>query len=219
MYQALALYEGLAVADLAQNWLIDNPVSVYGSSADSVAIFYALTVSNIENLSGRSGVNKVTISVNGKDVRTFDVGGDEDWIGTVDLLVPASYLRTGENTVTIKRSGGGDLYVVGNLTYYTDSSNDPAEFTVRRSVRGLTSGNPATSFTKGQAMIVHTEVTVDRDAYTMEVKEFLPSGFEPVQYQLSGFDYSLYSKWWKWGCGNYVNRYGSVAQDHVTFTE
>ncbi len=219
VYLALDNFGQEEMADKARNWLVDNPVSVYGNSADAVSVFYALTEANIDNLEGRKGVNKVSVKVNGQDVRTFDVDGDEEWIGKVSLTVPNDVLVDGENKIEVERSGDGDLYVVGNLNYYTSEPDDKSEFTVKRYVKDFNSGGVVSGVRKGQVVVVRTEVTVDRDAYNMVVQDFIPSGFEPVQYELGSYDYGFVSRWWQWGSGGYTNRYGSVAQDRVTFTE
>ncbi|MEA3356972.1 MAG: hypothetical protein U9Q67_00865, partial [Patescibacteria group bacterium] len=218
-YLALSKYDGIELAELARNWLIDNPVSVTGNSFDAVSIFYALTAANINNVEGRKGSNTVSVIVNGKDVKTFTVGGDDDWIGKVDLSINPGELKYGVNKIEINRSGDGELYVVANLSYYSDMPEDNPEFEVKRFIRDFYSGTPVSSAVKGQVVIVRSEVRVDRDAYNLVVHDFVPAGFEPVQYELGGYSYDFASKWWQWGNDDYVNRYGTVAQDHVTFTE
>lgn len=218
-YLALFPYEQTGLGELARNWLVDNNVDIYGSSVDTVGIFYALTVGSIDNIEGRKGVNKVSVKVNDQDIKTFDVGGDEDWVGKVNLTIDAKYLKPGQNKVEIERSGEGDLYVVGGLTYYSPEPQGESEFAVKRSIRDFYSGKTVTSVRKGQIVTIRTEVKVERDAYNLVVHDFIPAGFEPVQYQLGSYDYQFISKWWKWGQGGYVNRYGIVAQDHITFSE
>jgi alpha-2-macroglobulin len=216
-YQALAPYDTLALTREAETWLIENPVYMAGNSQDAVVVFYALTSSHIENLEGRQGVNKVTLYLNGNEVRTFDVGGDEDSIGKVTVDIPAQYIRNGENLLEVSRGGDGQLYVVNNLTYYSSSPQGAEEFELSRMIRDFESGLPVSSVDKGDVVSIRTTVKVDRDGYNLVVKDLMPSGFEPVRYQLGDYDYEFYSKWWKWGEWDAVVRYGELAQDHITF--
>ncbi len=218
VYEALSKYSNTDLRELARNWLVDNPVNVSGNSVNAVQTFYSLAVANIENLEGSKGSNRVTLTVNGQEIRTFEVKGTDSHVGKVELLVPASALQNGVNTIQVTRDGDGDLYVVSNLTYYTAAPQGENEFTVRKSLRDFDTGAEITSVTKGQIVMVHTEVEVDRTAYNMVVKSFIPGGFEPVQYQIGQFNWEFMRKWWKWGTGDFVNRYGSVGLDHVTFS-
>lgn len=217
VYQALASYDTLDITREAERRLIENPVYAVGNTQDAAAVFYALTSSHIDNLEGRQGVNKVTLSLNGHEVRTFDVGGDEDSIGKVTVDVPAQYIRNGENLLEVSRSGDGQLYVVNNIMYYSSSPQGAEEFELSRMIKDFESGQPVSSVKKGDVVSIRTTVKVDRDGYNLVVKDFMPSGFEPVRYQLGDYDYEFYSKWWKWGEWDAVVRYGELAQDHITF--
>ncbi len=219
-YLALYKYENIAVRINARNWLIDNPADIYGNSVDSVGIFYALAIPSLENIEGRVGVNKVTLKVNGQNVRTFDVGGDKNDISKVSISVDAKYLKAGKNSVRVERSGEGQLYVVGNLTYYTmNAPQTTNEFQIVRSLRDFKTGKLISTAKVGQTVIVHTEVKVDRDGHNLVLKDFVPSGFEPVQYQLGKYNLDFAQKWWEWGSTDYTNKYGMNSQNFVTFTE
>ncbi|MBN2101016.1 Ig-like domain-containing protein [Candidatus Dojkabacteria bacterium] len=219
VYLALHEYNQTELGEKARNWLIDNPVYLSGNSVDSVGIFYSLTIANIDNLSGRKGVNKVSLKVNGKDVKTFDVGGDENSIGKYDVSVDSRFLKEGKNRIEIERSGNGDLYSVATVRYYTTDIDEDNEFEVKRYIRDFYTGASVSKISKGQVVMIRTEVKVDRDGYNLVVHDFIPAGFEPVQYEFGRFDYDFLQKWWRWGSDDYTNRYGDVAQDHVTFEE
>lgn len=219
VYQAISGYEQSTLKEKARNWLVDNPVPVYGNSVESVGTFYALTVAEIDNVAARKGVNKVTVKVNGKAISTFDVGGDEDWIGKKNLTVDSKYLKEGKNKVKIERSGSGSLYTVGNLSYYSTKLDDEKEFEMKRFIKDFNTGATVNTVKKGQVVTIRTEVKVDRDGYNLVVNDFLPAGFEPVQYEIGNYDYNFISKWWKWGQDWDINRYGSVGLGRITFEE
>jgi hypothetical protein len=219
VYLAMSPYDHSEYKELARNWLVDNPVDMYGNSQDSVGVFYGLTVGSIDNIEGRKEANKVKVLVNGEEVRTFNVGGDEEWIGKVNLSLDSRYLKDGVNKIEVERSGGGDLYVVANLRYYSDKAVEDPDFTVKRVIKDFYTGSEVSSVKKGQVVLISSDITVDRDGYILVVQDFLPSGFEPVRYELGSFDYQFINKWWKWGSNDNVNRYGDVTQSHISFSE
>jgi hypothetical protein len=219
VYLAISSYDQSEYRELARNWLVDNSVNMYGNSQDAVGIFYALTVANIDNVEGRKGANKVNLVVNGQQVRNFNVGGDKDWIGNVKLSVDSRYLREGENSIIIERSGRGQLYVVSTLKYYTEELDQESEFNINRSIKDFYSGRELNSVSRGQVVVIRDEVRIDRAGYNLIVKDYISSGFIPVQYELGAYDYDLISKWWNWGRSDGVSRYGEVTSNHVTFSK
>ncbi len=219
VYLAMSPYDHSEYKELARNWLVDNPVDMYGNSQDSVGVFYGLTVGSIDNIEGRKEANKVKVLVNGEEVRTFNVGGDDEWIGKVNLSLDSKYLKDGANKIEVERSGGGDLYVVANLRYYSDVAVSDPDFTVRRVIKDFYTGREVSSVKKGQVVLISSDITVDRDGYNLVVQDFLPSGFEPVRYELGSFDYQFINKWWKWDSNDSVNRYGDVTQSYISFNE
>jgi alpha-2-macroglobulin len=218
-FSALSPFDGIEIVEKARTWLVENPVSVYGNSPDAVGIFCSLATASLESLSGRREATKVNVTVNGRAVRTINVGGGKDSSGTVDLSVDSSYLVEGLNNIEVSQGGEGSLYVVANMTYASDSVDVLDDFDVVRTISDFETGSPVTTVEKGQVVLIKTTVNVDRNGYNLVVTDILPSGFEPVRYQLGDYDYTFYSKWWRWGEGNYVNRYGTLASDRVTFTE
>jgi uncharacterized protein YfaS (alpha-2-macroglobulin family) len=219
VYLALSPYEISEYKELARNWLIDNPINVYGNSQDTVGIFYALTVANIDNIEGRKGVNKVNLEINGNYSRNFNVGGDSDWIGKSVLTIDSKHLQSGQNKVKVTRSGKGQLYVVANLDYYSSQKPQSQEFEVKRTIRDFYTNHELDSVNKGQVVSIRTEVKVDRDGYNLIVHDYLPSGFSPVRYSIGNYGYEFIRKWWKWGRNDGVNRYGTVNQNNITFTK
>lgn len=218
-FSALAKFPAIDITEKARTWLIENPVGVYGNSPDAVAVFSSLANASLESLSSRHEVTTVSVRVNGKTIRTFDVDGGKNYSGAVTLSLDSSVLEKGLNAIEVSRSREGSLYIVANMTYAAEGVSVLDDFGVTRTLRDFETGEAVTVVAKGDVVLIRTTVEVDRDGYNLVVTDILPSGFEPVRYQLGSYDYLFYRKWWKWGQGGYVNWYGSVTSDRITFTE
>ncbi len=201
------------------NWLVSEGLSGCSNSYEKVTVLQALGKASLDGLDERQDSGIVSVIVNGDLVKNVEIAGEKGSAETTRLVVNSSYLKVGENVVKLELEGGGVIYAVATLTSTSETLSQDNEFSVKRHVIDFNTKRQLTSVSKGDVVMVRTEVTPDRDGSNLVVTDVIPSGFEPIRYELGAFNYDFYSRWWKWGQRDMVNRYGSVALDRVTFTQ
>lgn len=211
-YDALKKYgDEDAIVQNVQNYLVENPVDVYSNSIAAVIAYRALTVHNLDKLEGEETGYKVY--VNDQLVKEDTLNDSSQ----VELVVSSEDLQKGENKIRVEKNGKM-LYVRVMVNSYAAKIKGETEFKMTRKFINFASDAEQTSFKQGDYVKVQVSVKADRDGYFLDVYDYLPAGFMPIQFQLQGVDLATRQKWWTW-TGEPINKFGEVTSDYVEFDE
>ncbi|WKZ30688.1 MAG: hypothetical protein QY318_02470 [Candidatus Dojkabacteria bacterium] len=216
-YLALAPLESWDTKYKVRNWLLDRNVNSYYGDKNSAAIMYALAVADSESVADFGKDNNLKLFVNGEEVEDFELTGDSRYSKVV-ASIDSKYLEEGENVIKIARNGEGELYLTANVKSVTDEIPESKGFTISRSLTDLDSGKPIAESDLQVADVVKVtvKVTPDADYTNVVVRDFVPSGTEPLRFNLAGVSMETMRKFWQYN-GVSVDRSGVAAKDYVSF--
>lgn len=223
-YVTSAVYLGLAPIESwetkykVRNWLLDRNIDSYKDDKNAAAIVYALAVADAEDLFDFDETNNLKLVVNGKKVEQFSLEGDDQYSKVV-VSVDSKYLREGENTLKLSRDGVGDLYVTATVKSVKDATPTTAGFAVTRELVDLDSGRPISEMDLKVADVVKVRLKVvgEGDYTNVVVRDYIPSGMEPVRFNLSGVSTDTIRKFWSYTAVS-TDRSGVAAKDYVSFS-
>lgn len=164
-----------------------------------------------------------TVELNGSTIASGTLGRGEP---AVTLAIPADPLRTGDNALRIRQSGGGQLYYVISSRVYVAQSEVEAkgEVKVAREYVDPETNKAITSVEAGQLVKVQVTVTMPGDAFYIVVEDKLPGGLEALNeglnttsHEASALDsygsyYETLYHWREWGYNN-----KEIRADRVSF--
>jgi uncharacterized protein YfaS (alpha-2-macroglobulin family) len=125
-----------------------------------------------------------TVRLNGQVLETGSLGRGEP---AVSLVIPASQLASGLNTLDVQQAGGGRLYyVISSRMLFPQARIEPAGgIRIERSYLDVQTGKPLESITAGQLVKVKLEVSFPQNGYFIIVEDQLPGGLEALNESLN----------------------------------
>ncbi len=196
-------------------WLIINRTGSYWRSTKATGkIIYALT-----DYITRTGEIKpnytMTLTLNGKQLKKSHITKETMLTEGGTITVKEGDLKTGPNTIVIKKDGPGSLYYSSTFTHYSAAPSIAplnAGFAVSRKYYLLKKvpkkgeliyakvplSGPVSS---GDEILVELSVTTDKKAQYFLLEDYYPAGYEAISddknYVISGDDlYTGDADWW-----------------------
>ncbi|MCP4129445.1 MAG: alpha-2-macroglobulin [bacterium] len=124
--------------DLAENLasllLVNRHGHAWKNSRDTAMAVLALS-EKLERFAESGESSTITVSVNGKKIKTFTANPKDINKGDAVIAIPGSRVKAGDNTISIEKKAGVPLYASAILTFFDKSKSfDPIEkgFSVSR---------------------------------------------------------------------------------------
>jgi len=229
---------------LMLRWLMRSRTDdFFGSTRDTAWVLVAFCDYLTAHPQDAAPTGFVTVRVNDRQVENMDIGAytnpdagaraqDADRI----VRVPASYLHTGANTLTVERTGGagtgGVVFYTGTLTQNVAAPNGesleplaaPAQqagLTIKREYLrvvprkigddsfSLATEDTGNRFHSGDNVRVRLTITAPRDLEYILVEDAFPSSFEPTERGTADQEFDADSAW-DWWFSNV-----DVRDDHI----
>jgi len=212
VYDALVSYDDkTGLLDKTRTFLIENPIDIYSNSLSSVVTFKSLLINNLNTFSDSK--TKFKIYVNEKLIKE-----DEVYKTQKEVTINSTDLKQGDNKIRIEKEGSFLYTQVYITTFKQEIKTEENEFNMTTKYINFSNNREQESFKKGDYVKVRVEVTVDRDGYYINLYDYIPAGFLPVQFQLEGVSVSTQQKWWTW-TGEVLNKFGNVTSDYIEFNK
>jgi uncharacterized protein YfaS (alpha-2-macroglobulin family) len=124
------------------------------------------------------------VQLNGKPLEEGSLGRGEP---AVSLVIPASELASGLNTLDVQQSSGGRLYYVisSRMLFPQPAIEAAGEIQVERAYLDPKSGKPLESAVAGQLVKVVLKVNFPQNGYFIIVEDKLPGGLEALNESLN----------------------------------
>jgi uncharacterized protein YfaS (alpha-2-macroglobulin family) len=191
----------------AIRWLIINRTGSYWRSTKaSGKIIYAMS----DYLSRTGEMHPdydLSLTLNGEELIDVHVNKNNMLGDFTSIRVPDDKLKTGENTIELKKDGPGSVYYSSEFTYYTDvgdieslSSGFDVKreyYLLKKEVKGseiIYTKEPLTGpVSSGDEILVKLGVTTDNYYTYFLIEDYFPAGCEPItdddNYIIAGDDY------------------------------
>ncbi|MES0489325.1 MAG: MG2 domain-containing protein [Leptospirales bacterium] len=182
------------VEDLSSLLLLNRNEFAWKNSRDTASAVLALS-ERIEKIKDNSAPSDIVVLVNGKEVTSFTASPEEIHEGDALITIKSSDLKNGKNVISIKKSAGANLFVIGSLSFFDKSKSFQAEdkgFTVKRTYyKIITEKNKSeitlkatnsTQFNPGDLVMVSLEVQkTDQGGKYIQIEDPVLPGFSVVR--------------------------------------
>ncbi|MBN1877878.1 MAG: Ig-like domain-containing protein [Anaerolineae bacterium] len=156
----------------------------WGSTNETAHAIIALTDHLLAtSFSEDATATTYTVLLNGDTITGSNLGAGEP---AISLVLPAEYLQTGENTLTLVQSGEGLLYYVLNTRVYLAQAEilPAGKVQIERAYVDLKK-TPIERAGPGQLVEVQITVTLPEDGTYLIVEDHLPGGLEALNERLN----------------------------------
>jgi uncharacterized protein YfaS (alpha-2-macroglobulin family) len=201
-------------------WLMSQKrTEGWGSTNETSFTLLALS-DHLLTLEETSVDTQYKLLLNGQVIREGSLGRGEP---AVSLVIPASELASGLNSLDVQQAGGGRLYyLISSRMLFPQPQIEPAGgIQIERAYQDAKTGKPLGSAVAGQLVKVVLQVDLPQDGYFIIVEDQLPGGLEALNESLNitsheqaAYDYDQ-SEAYSWQELGYNNK--EVHAERVSF--
>lgn len=218
IYNSLYPLEEWNMKYMIRNWLLRQIQTSNLHSSVLNEIIYYIAVGDQDAVYFLQNEADIEVRVNGNKIRDYQLK-EGSLNQRVVVNITSEHLQQGENTIRIQKTGDTELYSILTVEKPEVPSTEAfGPFKVTRSFVDLDSdrvygNNPV----RGNSLVrVRLEMTSDKAYKDVIIRDFIPTGFEPVNLHYGGVSLIARQKFYRYDNLS-VNRWGNISRDYVTF--